>query len=235
MNGIEAAIFDVFGTVVDWRTGVAAEVARVFASAGIEDDAHAVADAWRAEYQPAMERVRSGARGYVALDVLHRENLERVLVARGHSGRLDEAALAYLNRAWERLPPWPDSVAGIAAIRRRRLVAPCSNGSIALMARLARRGGIEWDAILGAEVARAYKPDPAAYRRSVEALDLPPGRVMMIAAHNGDLAAARALGLATGFVARPREHGPGQTSDLEPTDDWDVVAGDLVALAEALG
>ncbi|MEL6265513.1 MAG: haloacid dehalogenase type II [Pseudomonadota bacterium] len=234
---VEAAIFDVFGTVVDWRTGVAREVARVFAAAGIEDDAPAVADAWRAEYQPAMARVRDGARGYVALDVLHRENLERVLAARGiepGTGGLDAAALADLNRAWERLPPWPDSVAGIAAMRGRVLVAPCSNGSIGLMARLARHGGIEWDAILGAGVARAYKPDPAAYRASAAALGLAPSAVMMVAAHNDDLAAARAEGFATAFVPRPAEHGPGQTTDLAPSADWDIVAADIEALAARL-
>jgi 2-haloacid dehalogenase len=235
MNGTEAAIFDVFGTVVDWREGVAAEVARAFAAAGIEDDPHAVADAWRAEYQPALQRVRSGERPYERLDALHRENLEAVLSVRGHADRLDEAAMRDLARAWERLPAWPDSAPGIAAIRRGRLVATCSNGSIAMMARLARHAGVEWDAILGADVARAYKPDPAAYLRSAETLGLPPARVMMVAAHNDDLRAARALGFATGFVRRPTEHGPGQTTDLEPDEPWDVVADDLEAMAGALG
>ncbi|MEM6489562.1 MAG: haloacid dehalogenase type II [Pseudomonadota bacterium] len=231
---IGGVIFDVFGTVVDWRTGVAAEVARVFAAAGIADDAHAVADAWRAEYQPSMEAVRSGARAYTPLDALHRENLERVLAARGHAGRLDETALADLNRAWERLPPWPDAAAGIAAIRAKALVAPCSNGSIALMARLARYAGLQWDAILGADVARAYKPDPAAYVRSAAALGLAPSEVMLVAAHPADLAAARAAGLAAAYVHRPAEFGPGRPVPPAAPGDWDIVADDFLAVAEAL-
>ncbi|MEM6421208.1 MAG: haloacid dehalogenase type II [Pseudomonadota bacterium] len=231
---LQAAMFDVFGTVVDWRSGVSREVARVFAAHRIEDDATAVADAWRGEYQPAMARIREGDRGYIALDILHRENLDRVLAARGHAGRLDEAALADLNRAWERLPPWPDSVAGIAAMQARLFVAPCSNGSIALMARLARFAGLSWDAILGADVARAYKPQPEAYLRSAAALGVAPGAMLMVAAHNDDLAVARALGFATAFVPRPTEHGPGQTTDLAPSEDWDLVATDLVDLAQQL-
>ncbi len=232
---IRAAIFDVFGTLVDWRRGIAEAAAPAFAARGIGLDPAAFADLWRAEYQPAMERVRSGARAYVALDALHRENLDRVLAAEGLSGRFDDAARADLARAWERLPPWPDTVAGLAAIRERAFVAPCSNGSIALMVRLARFAGLRWDAILGAEIARAYKPDPAVYRASAAALGLPPGEVMMVAAHNDDLAAARAAGFATGFVRRPAEHGPGQTGDLAPAADWDAVADDLPALAARIG
>lgn len=229
---IRAAIFDVFGTVVDWREGVAACAREAFALRGIETDPHAFADAWRAEYQPAMQRIRSGERGYVQLDQLHLENLDRVLSAFGIAEHFDTAARLELNRAWEQLPPWPDSAPGIAAIRATgRLVAPCSNGSIALMSRLARYAGIEWDCILGADVARAYKPDPLAYRRSVAALRLDPAEVVMVAAHNGDLAAARAEGLATAFVPRPSEQGEGQTSDLVPTADWDFVADDMRALA----
>ncbi|MEM6677625.1 MAG: HAD family hydrolase, partial [Pseudomonadota bacterium] len=150
---IKAAIFDVFGTVVDWRRGVAEAVAPVFAAKGIEDDAYAFADAWRQEYQPAMEGVRSNARPYTPLDILHRENLDRVLEARGLADAFDEAERAALNQAWEKLPAWPDSVPGIARLRATLLVAPCSNGSIALMSRLARFAGLSWDAILGADVA----------------------------------------------------------------------------------
>jgi 2-haloacid dehalogenase len=184
------------------------------------------------EYQPAMERVRSGARGYVALDTLHRENLDRTLAAFG--AELPEADRAALNHAWEKLPPWPDSLPGLTRLKARFIIAPCSNGSIALMTRLAKFGGLPWDCILGAEIAQAYKPDPKAYLGSAAALALPPERVMMVAAHNDDLAAARALGMATAFVPRPAEHGPGQTTDLAPTQDWDVVAEDFSALAAAL-
>lgn len=228
---IRAAIFDVFGTVVDWRRGVAEAVAPVLAAKGIEADPHAFADAWRAEYQPAMERIRSGARPYEQLDVLHHENLHRVLSDLGVAARFTEAETWEMNAAWEKLPPWPDSVPGIAAMRERMIVAPCSNGSIALMARLARFGRLGWDCILGADVARAYKPDPRAYLGSAEALRLRPEEVVMVAAHNGDLAAAAALGFPTAFVPRPTEHGAGQTTDLAPTGPWDFVAEDMAALA----
>lgn len=231
---LRAAIFDVFGTVVDWREGVAAVARATFAAKGLDADPHAFADAWRAEYQPAMQTVRSGARGYVPLDELHFENLGRVLARLGLADAFTEAEKWALNAAWEQLHPWRDSVPGIAAIRRQMIVAPCSNGSIALMTRLARFGGLPWDCILGADVARAYKPDALAYRRSVAALRLSPAEVVMVAAHNGDLAAARAEGLRTAFVARPAEHGPGQTSDLAPAADWDFVAPDMVTLAGLL-
>ncbi|MEM9146425.1 MAG: haloacid dehalogenase type II [Pseudomonadota bacterium] len=231
---IKAAIFDVFGTVVDWRRGVAEAVAPVLAAKGLALDPLALADAWRAEYQPAMERVRSGERGYVPLDDLHLENLARVLGAFGVVEAFTAAEQAALNQAWERLPPWPDAVAGIAAIQAERIVAPCSNGSIALMTRLARFGGLPWDCILGADVARAYKPDPQAYLGSAAALRLAPAEVLMVAAHNGDLHAARAAGLATAFVPRPTEAGPGQTTDLAPEADWDVIAPDLPGVAARL-
>ncbi|GMG82510.1 haloacid dehalogenase type II [Paralimibaculum aggregatum] len=231
---IEAAIFDVFGTVVDWRRGVAEAVAPAFAARGIALAPERFADAWRAEYQPGMAPIRAGTRGYTPLDVLHRENLDRALVACGLGEIFDGPERDALNTAWEKLPPWPDSVPGIAAMRRRLLVAPCSNGSIALMARLARFGGLEWDAILGAEIAQTYKPEPEVYLRAAAALRLPPGQVVMVAAHNDDLAAARAAGLATAFVPRPAEHGPGQRSDLAPEADWDFVAPEMTALAERL-
>jgi len=230
----KAAIFDVFGTVVDWRRGVAEAVAPAFAEKGLELDPFAFADAWRREYQPAMERIRSGARGYAALDDLHLENLERVLAFLDIAGCFAEAERRDLNTAWERLPPWPDSVAGLARIRRAMIVAPCSNGSIALMTRLARFAGLGWDCILGADIARAYKPAAEAYLLSAAALRLAPGEVVMVAAHNDDLAAARALGFATAFVPRPAEHGPGQATDLGPTGEWDIVAADLEDLAERL-
>lgn len=218
-----ALIFDVFGTCVDWRTSIAREVA----AAGLSVDPLAFADAWRGEYQPALEQVRAGERGYVALDDLHRENLEVVLARFGVSHR-DPAALA---RAWERLDPWPDVVPGLTALRETALIAPCSNGSIAMMARLARYARLPWHAILGADIARDYKPKPEVYLASCRALRLEPAEVMMVAAHNGDLAAARAQGLRTAFVARPAEHGEAQTIDLAPSEAWDVVAADFPDLA----
>lgn len=228
---VKALVFDVFGTVVDWRRGVADEVAAFFSRKGRTVDGPAFADAWRAKYQPAMERIRSGGRGYVVLDVLHRENLDATLEEFGLADAVDEAGRSELNRAWEKLPPWPDSVDGLAALKRRYAIAPCSNGSIALMTWLARHAGLSWDAILGADIARDYKPQLAVYRASAAALGLAPEQVMMVAAHNSDLAAARQAGLKTAFVPRPEEHGAGQATDLRPSSDWDVVAADFRDLA----
>jgi 2-haloacid dehalogenase len=221
----QALIFDVFGTLVDWRGGVARAVAEALPQAEPEG----FADAWRGRYQPAMEAVRAGRRPYVALDVLHREMLDATLAGLGLD--LAEPGRAALARCWERLPAWPEVPEALSRLRARRFVAPCSNASVALSIRLARFAGLEWDCVLGAEPAGAYKPDPRVYRAAAAALGLPPERVMMVAAHNDDLAAARACGLQTGFFPRPREHGPGQERDLAPTQDWDLVAEDLADLA----
>ncbi|MEM1345870.1 MAG: haloacid dehalogenase type II [Pseudomonadota bacterium] len=228
---VEAALFDVFGTCVDWRSGVAAHVAPLLAERGVDVVPEHFADLWRAEYQPAMARVRAGARPYTQLDDLHLENLDRVLERLGLGARFETTARAHLNTAWERLPAWPDVAPGLEALRDAGvLVAPCSNGSIGLMARLARFAGLDWDAILGADVARTYKPEPAAYLASAASLRLPPERIAFVAAHNDDLAAAQALGFVTAFVARPHEHGLSQTSDLAPSGAWDVVAEDFTGL-----
>ncbi len=216
-------IFDVFGTCVDWRNSVAREVGKVLPGV----DALAFADAWRAQYQPAMERIRSGGRGYVRLDDLHRENLEIVLGDFGVS--VDDAD--GLNRAWEKLDPWPDVVPGLRALRAKGLIATCSNGSIAMMTRLARWGDLPWDAILGADIAQDYKPNRQVYLASAAALGLQPSQVTMVAAHNDDLHGAAAAGLRTAFVPRPTEHGNGQTGDLKPDADWDIVARDFTDLA----
>ena len=227
---IQALIFDVFGTVVDWRTGVADAVRHV----GLAADPLEFADAWRAQYQPKMEEVRSGGRAYSPLDILHRENLDHVLDQFGLSDALNAEEKDDLNRAWEKLPPWMDSVQGLTRLKTRFIIAPNSNGSIALMTRLSKFGGLPWDAILGADIAGDYKPEPAVYRACAAALALAPEEVMMVAAHNSDLEAAQACGLRTGFIARPTEHGPSQTTDLKPTGDWDVVAKDLADLATKL-
>jgi 2-haloacid dehalogenase len=233
MRPPEALIFDVFGTLVDWRGGIARAVATAFATKGLGVDAEGFADAWRAEYQPAMEGVRTGARGYVPLDELHRENLVRVLSIRGVDA-FRPAEITQLARAWERLDPWPDVRPGLKALKSQLIIAPCSNGSIALMTRLARHAGLVWDCVLGADIAHDYKPTPAVYRAACDALRLPPSAVMMVAAHNDDLAAARAVGLRTGFVARPYEYGSGQRSDLAPAAEWDIVVDDLPELAGRL-
>lgn len=221
---IHALIFDVFGTCVDWRNSVARDVAAALPQV----DAIAFAEAWRAEYDPAMARIREGGRGYVPLDDLHLENLHRV------AARFGVAAPDSLNAAWERLDPWPDVIPGLAEMKRTRIIAPCSNGSIALMTRLARYAGLPWDCILGAEIARDYKPKAQVYLASCAALRLAPNEVMMVAAHNGDLHAARAAGMRTGFVPRPAEYGPGQTADLAPEADWDIAAADFADLAHRL-
>jgi 2-haloacid dehalogenase len=228
--------FDVFGTVVDWRSGVARAAEPFLARHGIAIDPFAFAKEWRSLYQPAMEAVRSGARPWVRLEVLNRENLEQLLGRHGVApSGIPQAELLALNRAWERLDPWPDAVEGLLRLKRRFAIGPVSNGHIAGMLRLARFGGLPWDVILGAEIARNYKPRPEVYLRSAEAAGVAPGQFGMVAAHNTDLAAARALGLRTMFVRRRFEHGPGQTTDLQPEQDWDIVADDLVALADALG
>jgi len=230
-----ALLFDVFGTCVDWRSGVAREGEALGRRLGIGGiDWAAVADAWRARYQPQLETVRSGARGWVDLDVLHRESLDAVLAEAG----LDEVGAAdrdELTLAWHRLDPWPDTVEGLTRLKARAVIAPNSNGHIALIVDMAKRAGLPWDAVLGAEVARAYKPAPEAYLASVAALGLAPAQTMMVAAHNDDLAAAAACGLRTAFVARPLEHGPGQTRDLTAEGPVDVAAQDLVDLARRLG
>ena len=231
---VKALLFDVFGTVVDWRGSVAREAKKALAPKGHDFDWHDFARRWRDRYQPAMEEVRSGARPYTILDVLHRENLEALLEEFGVSG-LSEAEKDDLNRAWHRLDPWPDAVLGLSRLRRKYIIGTCSNGNIALMVNMARHARLPWDTILGAEVARAYKPQPDAYRLSCAALGLAPEEVMMTAAHNGDLHAAAAQGMATAFVPRRTEHGPGQTTDLEADSGFTVVAEDFIDLADRLG
>jgi 2-haloacid dehalogenase len=231
----QALLFDVFGTCVDWRTGVIREGEALSRRLGLSGvDWGAIADAWRAQYQPKMDEVRSGARPWTTLDTLHREGLDRVLADVGLEA-IPAADRDELTLAWHRLDPWPDVVAGLERLRRRFIIAPNSNGNIALLVRMAKRAGLPWDAILGAEIAQAYKPQPAVYLKSVAALGLTPAEVMMVAAHNNDLIAAAACGLRTAFVPRPREHGPGQTSDLQPERDFDVVATDFLELADQFG
>jgi 2-haloacid dehalogenase len=233
---VEALLFDVFGTVVDWRGGIARESAPFLARYAPGADPAAFADAWRRRYSPAMEEVRSGRRAYVRLDVLHLENLVATLPEFGiDPAGVPPAELYALNLAWRRLDPWPDSVPGIARLQRRFIVAPLSNGNIRLMLDLAKRAALPWDAILGAEISQAYTPSPQAYLRNAEALMLEPDKICLVAAHNGDLAAARRCGFRTAFVPRPAEHGPGQTTDLEPDEDWDAVANDIEDLAGRLG
>jgi 2-haloacid dehalogenase len=235
-NAIGLLGFDVFGTVVDWRTGVARACAPFLRTYGIAADPLAFADAWRARYQPSMEEIRSGRRAWVKLDVLNLENLQYVLAQHGvPAGAIPAAALERLNQCWEQLDPWPDAVPGLLRLKRRFPIAPISNGHLAGMLHLARFGGLPWDILLGAEIARAYKPQAAVYLASSAAAGLAPAHVGMVAAHNNDLAAARALGLSTIFVCRPGEHGPQQTTDLVAEQHWDIVADSLTDVASQLG
>ncbi len=232
-SSLKALFFDVFGTLVDWRGGVAREAESLLAPHGAKLDWLSFADAWRGEYQAGMEEVRSGAIPFSRLDVLHRRNLDRILPRFG-LGHLDEEIREKLNLAWHRLDAWPDVPVALARLRTRFLIAPVSNGNIALQVDLARRNGFLWDAILGAEVAGDYKPKPRVYLSSVEALALPPEACMMVAAHTSDLVAAAACGLRTGHVARPDEAGPGK-GESAPGVPVDLAAANLLAFAEALG
>ena len=231
---MQALTFDVFGTLVDWRNGIAAAACRIGAARGLAGDWHAFADAWRALYQPNLDRVRSGAGPWIPLDALHRESLATLLPRFGLD-MLGESERAALVQGWHRLDPWPDVVPGLVRLRRRFVLAPLSNGNVRLMIDMARHAGLPWDAILGAEVARAYKPDPAVYRTAASLLDLPPGEIMMVAAHHYDLVAAASLGFRTCYVRRPLEFGPGGTSDLPPQHEVEFVVDGLEELADRLG
>lgn len=231
---VKALLFDVFGTVVDWRTSIIRELEALGSANGLSGDWAAFTDDWRKLYQPSMEDVRSGRRAWTILDVLHRESLEKLLAKYNITG-LTEAEKDHINNVWHRLSPWPDSVAGLRRLKTRYLIGTLSNGNVGLLAWMAKNAGLPWDVILGAETSRAYKPLPEAYTRAAAMLGLQPGQVMLVAAHNRDLAAAAAQGFATAFVARPTEYGPGQTADLKAERDWNVVADSFTGLADALG
>jgi len=234
MDKIKALTFDVFGTVVNWRDSIAREAEAALSSKGYAIDWHEFADKWRSFYQPAMDEFRTGERPWVKLDTLHRENLLKTCEAFGIEG-LGEAQIDDLSHAWRRLDPWPDAIAGLVRLKRKYILATLSNGNIALMVNLARYAGLPWDAIVGAEIAQSYKPSPQTYDRSAAVLDLQPEQCMMVAAHNGDLLAARSRGFRTAYVDRPLEDGPNKTEDLRAEHDFDVIADSFVDLAVKLG
>jgi 2-haloacid dehalogenase len=223
----------VFGTLVDWRTSIARESEMILKPLGVSVDWLAFADAWRGEYQGAMDQVRDGHIPFCKLDVLHRRNLDIILPRFNISG-IPENVLQFLNLAWHRLDAWPDVAPGMSRLKRRYLLAPCSNGNISLMVGLARRNGIPWDAILGSEIAGDYKPKPRVYLASCEAFDLPPGECMMVAAHSNDLKHAAASGLRTAHISRMNEHGPGK-GEPAPKVSVDYAASSLEDLARQLG
>jgi len=229
---VKALFFDVFGTLVDWRTSIAREAKAVLEPLGHKTDWLSFADAWRDEYQPSMEEVRAGRIPFSKLDVLHRRNLDRILSRLGFTG-LSEEVTVHLNRAWHRLDAWADVAPGLHQLKHKFLLAPLSNGNISLMVGLARRNGFPWDAILGAEIAGDYKPKPQVYLAAAEALDLAPAACMMVAAHTNDLSHAAACGLRTAHIARPNEHGPGR-GEAAPSAPVDIAAGNLMELADRL-
>ena len=229
----KALVFDVFGTVVDWRTSVAREVEDLARRKGLRVDGVAFADAWRAGYAPTMDRVRKGELPWTKLDRLHRMILEGIVAGFGLGG-LSEGERDSLNRAWHRLQPWPDAVPGLTRLKRKFIIAPLSNGNISLITDMAKHAGLPWDCVLGAELVRHYKPDPEVYRSAAEFLDVRPAEVMMVAAHLRDLRAAKAEGLRTAFVVRPDEFGATGKPDLVPDDSADITARSFHDLASQL-
>ena len=231
---VKALVFDTFGTVVDWRTSVTQEVEQLAKKKGLTVDGAKFADAWRAGYRPSMDRVRSGELPWTKLDRLHRMTLDQILIDFGIKG-LSETETDALNRAWHRLRPWPDAVAGLTRLKKRFIIAPLSNGNISLMTNMAKYSGLPWDCILGAELARHYKPDREVYQSAADILDLGPAEIMMVAAHSGDLRAAKEVGLRTAFVTRPLEYGPNGKPDLKAAIPVDISAKDFNDLASQMG
>lgn len=232
-----ALAFDVFGTVVDWRSGVTRDSASFLAGIGRSDiDPARFADDWRARYQPAMAAVRDGERPFVVLDILHREMLEAALLAHGVDvPALDPAMLEDWTQAWHRLDPWPDAVEGLTRLKARFPIVTLSNGNVALMLDMARHGGLPWDAILGAEVTRIYKPQAGAYLATAAILAIAPGELCLVAAHHSDLAAARRAGLLTAYVDRPMERGGAPAPDRDQCEEWEWRSDSLIDLADRLG
>jgi 2-haloacid dehalogenase len=231
---IEALLFDVFGTVVDWRTSLIRQLERFGRENGLTAGWAELADDWRAEYEPAMKAVREGRRPWTSLEHLHRESLDQLLPRHSLSA-LSEAQRRQLVLGWHFLDPWPDSVSGLARLKRKLVIGTLSNGGVRLLADMARYAGLPWDVILSSDLFRHYKPDPAVYLGAAELLDTSSENIMLVAAHNYDLAAARQHGLKTAFVPRPTEYGPRQSRDFKAESDWDFIAGDFEDLAGQMG
>ena len=231
---VRALAFDVFGTVVDWRSSIIREGEELGRRKQLRVDWAAFADAWRAGYHPAMDRVRRGDLPWMSLDQLHRQILDGLIEQFGIEG-LSEHEIDELNRSWHRLDPWPDAIAGLARLKQRYVIATLSNGNVALLVNMAKRAGLPWDAVLSAELARHYKPDKEAYLTTARLLGLEPRQVLMVAAHKNDLYAARSAGMRTAFVPRPLEHGPGANVVTTPDPEFDLIADDFLDLAGKLG
>ena len=229
-----AIVFDTFGTVVDWRGSLIADLSAYGAQRGISADWTALVDAWRASYHPSMDRVRKGEQPWTKLDGLHRASLDTLVAQFGIKG-LTEADLRHINLGWHRLHGWPDSVRGLTRLKTKFIIGPLSNGNVALLTNMAKFAGLPWDTVFGSDLFRHFKPDPETYLGVAELLCVEPGQVMMAAAHNGDLGSARKCGLMTAFFPRPSEYGPHQKRDFKAEQDWDVVAKDIEDLATQLG
>ena len=240
MLKVKALLFDVFGTVVDWRKGIAREVESVAKKNDISLDPFDFADAWRAEYQPAMEEIRKGRRSFTILDILHMENLKKI-APKFNLHNISDEDFKFLVTAWHRLPGWPDSSEGLNALKKKYILATQSNGNIALIVNMAKFSNLNWDVILGAEVTGHYKPEPEAYLKACSALDLKTEECLMVAAHDDDLKAASLQGMKTAYVHRPFEYGKDKLFDIAQVNDyksdrkWDIVSKDLKDLAKQLG
>lgn len=232
-NSVKALTFDVFGTVVDWRSSLIREGQLLSAEKGFDVDWAEFADRWRGGYGPAMNRVRSGELPWTKIDDLHRLVLDELVEEFNLSG-LSEAELDHFNKAWHRLIPWPDTVGGLNRLKTKYIIATLSNGNVSLLTNMAKNAGLPWDTVLSAELARHYKPDPEAYLTAADLLSLPPEQVMMVAAHPGDLRAAARAGLRTAYVIRPLER-PGREVDRNEDGEFDYTATDFVDLARKLG
>ena len=234
VNSIKAVVFDTFGTVVDWRSSIGADFRAFGKDRGLDIPWEAFIDEWKAAYKPGMDAVRSGVWPWTRVDQIYRSKLEAILPKYGIN-TLTEEEKTYLNRVWHRLNPWPDSVVGLTRLKNRYVISTLSNGDVDCLVNMAKTAGLPWDVILCAEIFRHYKPDPEVYLGAIELLNLKPREVMLIAAHNYDLRAARSHGMRTGFVLRATEYGPNQKTDLEAEEDWDIVANNFLELADALG
>jgi 2-haloacid dehalogenase len=231
---MKALVFDTFGTVVDWRTSLIEDFTRFGNQRGLHVDWIGFVDDWRAEYKPSMDRVRTGKEPWRTLDQLHRTSLEELVSNRKIQGLTNED-IDYLVTGWHRLQAWPDAVPGLNRLRSKFILGPHSNGNVALLVDLAKFAGLRWDMVFGADLWQRYKPDPETYLGVCRLLSLEPQDVMMVAAHNYDLRAAKQLGLRTAFIPRPTEYGPNQTTDVKPEGPWDIVAKDINNLAKQLG
>ena len=234
MSSVKALLFDVFGTVVDWRTCITGAFDQIAKNHALDLEASRLADEWRAQYQPSMEVIRSGKRPFVRLDVLHRENLDHVL-KNNNLTFFTPVERDHLVKAWHRLKGWPDASDGLYRLKKKYIIAPQSNGNISLLVNMAKAANLPWDVVLGAEIVQTYKPRPEAYKRACDALGLSTSDCMMVAAHNDDLLAARNTGMKTAFILRDTEHGPRQTKDLKSESDWDISVNNFIELADKLG